>query len=839
MINISSKCLQALKNNAVQRVIIEVEPLRGMPFDLTEKDLMANGFVWENHSVCGEQLEIGTMTVALLELTIDNEDGRFDNIFFAGATLTVKLLIPLGDGTAEPIPFGVYTVDEQPRAWSTISLNAFDNMVKLDIPFDASKLPSGGMTLRNLVREGIETAGLQCDNYDIFNYHPITGKIDVTKIKSESPITWRQVLMWCCECAGACGFADENGHIKFGFYKKYTPEILQTENAEDLETEDNQILLVDGVAEGDFELPPSARFINNNQLEESDIIVTGFQFKDGDKLYPENAVMDYGLRSEGNLVFSACSNKGKSIYSQRVNAAIAGFTYRPYSCDILAFPHLQLLDGVDYIKDGVHCHSIITNLNFKLNGNMSIAAKAKSVTQKGWASLGALTEGQRVIIDSVSQRVDETQADLTAREQFLISFNEAITGSMGFYSTVKEQDDGSRISYMHDKPILEESQTIYTFGVNGFAWTNGGWNDGNPVWQSGFDKNGNAILNAIYAYKLTADVIVSGLLQSQNGASWINMDDGTFCFGSDAGTALALDENKQLNVYGTLKSIKYPNYSVSIGKSQNEGFGSWVVSEDGVGDLMAVRSTINQSGNGALWSVPMLADQFGANIHGIWFYPDQTYMLHAGGGRVVCNQDEAFVANGFVSGAFIGVDKDNISLGSWATHQHCWFNFYEPKNAISPIAYDFGNGTRGGHAELYAAKYNIVSEPSAKENIDEVTDLNALDKINSLKFYRYDYKNEQKVKKTESLVQGKFVQSEEKKQIAQKKAELPVIKIHEKLGIMANEAPTEIVTEDGKAIDLYAYIGLTAKAVQELSAKVEVLEQKISALEAENQALKQ
>lgn len=812
MINISSKCLQALENNAVQRVEIEVKPLRGNPFTLTEKDLMANGFEWENHSVCGEQLEIGTMTVALLKLTLDNGDGRFNNIFFAGARLTVELIIPLDDGTDEHISFGVYTVDEQPRAWSTITFKAFDNMIRLDIPFNKSGLMPL-ISIRELVQAGIESAGLQCNDYSMFPDTLGTGGIDIRQIKSESPITWRQVLMWCCECVGVCGIADEYGYIKFGFYKKYTPDILQTESAEDLETEDNQILLIDGALEGDFELPPSARFISNTELEESDIVVTGFQFKDGDQLYPADAVMDYGLQSEGNLVFSAA--RAKDHFAKLANNAVAGFTYRPYSCDILSFPHLQLLDGVDYIKDGVHHHSIVTNLTFKLNGNMSIAAKAKSAVQKGWASLGALTPGQRVIIDSISQKVDKTQSDLTAREQFLISFNEAITGSMGFYSTIKERDDGSRISYMHDKPNLEESQTIYTFGVNGFAWTNDGWNDGNPVWQSGFDKNGNAILNAIYAYKLTADVIVSGHLRSQNGASWINMEDGTFCFGSDAGTALALDENKTLSVYGQLRNIRYPNYSVYIGKSETGSAGALTVTDSKVGDIFKIETITNLSTDekSVCLSAPFLKESGVANARLEISQNDIT--IGIGTTAVECAKEYIDLRG---HSSFIRLRENQISVStSNYIDNHLWFNYSKYPGGKVIYSYAFGNCSEGGYGELYAAKFNTVSDLKQKENVKELSDLNALGKIMDLHFYSYDYKNTS--------------QDKQSKEITKEDSETTV-KIHENIGLIATEAPEEIQSTDGKAIDLYAYIGLIAKAVQELSEKVEQQEKEIAELKA-------
>ena len=60
--------------------------------------------------------------------------------------------------------------------------------------------------------------------------------------------------------------------------------------------------------------------------------------------------------------------------------------------------------------------------------------------------------------------------------------------------------DGSKKYYMHDAPTLEGSSTIYTQNAGGFAFTNSGWNGGNPVWESGFSKDGNIIAKKVNAY---------------------------------------------------------------------------------------------------------------------------------------------------------------------------------------------------------------------------------------------------------------------------------------------------------------------------------------------------
>ncbi len=169
------------------------------------------------------------------------------------------------------------------------------------------------------------------------------------------------------------------------------------------------------------------------------------------------------------------------------------------------------------------------------------------------------------------------------------------------------------------------------------------------------------------------------------------------------------------------------------------------------------------------------------------------------------------------------------------SHPYVWINYYKPQYGQCPTAYKFGDGTEGGYGgiecdsiyakstssignlESYypgyilsvfgsakASRWDIVSDPDLKENIVKQDGLKALDKISTLKFYSYDLKRE--------IAQGEAA--------------------HTDIGLIANEAPKEIQSPDSKGIDLYAYISLTAKAVQELSVKVAQQEKEIAELKA-------
>lgn len=80
--------------------------------------------------------------------------------------------------------------------------------------------------------------------------------------------------------------------------------------------------------------------------------------------------------------------------------------------------------------------------------------------------------------------------------------------AMGYYSSYTENLDGSRISYIHNKPTREESTIIWQSSASGFFLST----DGGVTWASGWDANGNAVLNILYAIGIVCDWIKGGTL---------------------------------------------------------------------------------------------------------------------------------------------------------------------------------------------------------------------------------------------------------------------------------------------------------------------------------------
>ena len=146
-------------------------------------------------------------------------------------------------------------------------------------------------------------------------------------------------------------------------------------------------------------------------------------------------------------------------------------------------------------------------------------------------------------------------------------------------------------------------------------------------------------------------------------------------------------------------------------------------------------------------------------------------------------------------------DGKVYTWGIW--HQFCAGEDEAPiinaEQITADGGYISGNLIIGGTCT--AAAWQTTSDRDKKKDIRSVDEINAIAKINQLHFYTYSMKDSD---------------------------------THIPLGIMADEAPNEILGADRKSINLYSYISLCAKAVQELSDEVANLKREIEKLKGDD-----
>ena len=83
-----------------------------------------------------------------------------------------------------------------------------------------------------------------------------------------------------------------------------------------------------------------------------------------------------------------------------------------------------------------------------------------------------------------------------------------ITQSFGVYKTEEKLEDGSTIFYMHNKPMLKGSDTIWKMTADAFAVST----DGGKTWNAGMDSKGNAVVNVLSAIGIRFDWAKGGTL---------------------------------------------------------------------------------------------------------------------------------------------------------------------------------------------------------------------------------------------------------------------------------------------------------------------------------------
>lgn len=446
------------------RQIVDIR-FRGLNEDLqlTEKDITAGGLTVNRYCVSGSKIEIGSVVAAELELKLNNIDERFDNVRFEGAELYVRVGTKKWDAHRwenaqyHYVPLGYFTVDEAPRKLAIITLTALDRMVLFDKLADMN-LITFPITVSDLLSRicDICNVSLGTDATTLPNHDYI-----IQSAPASESLTYRQILSWIAELTGTCGFIDWEGQL---ILKWYT-------------TTDTVLDLKD-------------RF--DSDLEENAVEITGVQVVTKEESYLAGDD-GYLFKLDGNeLIQHNAREVAQALYE-----VLGGFTYTPFSATVKPMPHLYPLDMVTFLdKNGVAHTSIITDCTFSLNMSTSVEGKGETATKSGYASANPLTRKESAIIQSLQQEQNKTLND---RVQTVLAFNELICNAVGLYETPITQDDGSTIYYLHNKPNLEESETIFTMTASGIAWTTTGWNEGDPVWAYGVTAAGDALFRMLSA----------------------------------------------------------------------------------------------------------------------------------------------------------------------------------------------------------------------------------------------------------------------------------------------------------------------------------------------------
>lgn len=461
---------------------------------ITSDRICDGGLSIDRTAVSGSKLELGSAIAATLSLTLYNTDKKYDDVNFEGVEM--KVSVAVDEDSPTWVPLGVFIVDTPPRHLSTISISAMDRMVLFDK--DASGFDyDTNSTVAEVIQACAKAAGVPLADTNMKNLP--NYNVQVSKPETQSTITYRTLLQYCAALTGTFAYMNETGKLAFRWYD----------------------------TTAGFAMTPANRY--RSDIYEQDVTITGLTYtiKSQDSEGKETSTVnvygsaDYAFDFTDNLLIAGNAARNQALTV--VQSKIIPTTYRPYSAEILPAPWLFPGDAVTYLpvdKDDTAANrvfSVVTNMAYTLNGSTTIAGQGETAQSNSYARTSGLTAAQAQILQRVTDRVTQER---TNREQAILQLNEQIKGvkagkddlliaGLGLYTTEETLSDGSTVYYYHDKQTLDDSSIIYTFQSGGFAYTTN-WNGGNPTWTSGFDRNGNLIMNTISTYKLEADDIQAG-----------------------------------------------------------------------------------------------------------------------------------------------------------------------------------------------------------------------------------------------------------------------------------------------------------------------------------------
>lgn len=458
----------------------------GTVLNLTSADLWQNGLSFEDSVSSDSSFDIGSAIVNVLDLSINNFNGEYSGYDFEGAEVVTYVGLELDNETTEKIRICTMTVVEQPEDETvTIDLTCEDNMRKFDRNYSDSKLKYPA-TRGQIIRDACEVCGvtLQTTSFDRDDY--------IVQIRPDNEaLTFRQVLQWVAQIGCQWLRCDEYGRLCVKWY----------------DTEKTDAQKIDTT----YGFTP----------QHTDVVITGIQvteYSDSSNEEPES----YMVGTQG-YVLAISDNKlirkgdGQTIASMIAEKCV-GMVFRPFESECPTDVALEAGDAITIEdRNGNLYNTYLTTTTLQPGSGQKIACNAKSAAKNSTVRYGQLTQ----VYVEARKLVKKEQ---TARERAIQNLEESLSIGSGLFATYVKQEDGSTISYFHDKAKLEDSKNVIKITAEAIGVSN----DGGKTYPFGFQLTGTMIAKLLYAEGINADFINAGALTIKDGQGNIifsvNMD---------------------------------------------------------------------------------------------------------------------------------------------------------------------------------------------------------------------------------------------------------------------------------------------------------------------------
>lgn len=476
----------------------------GSTLSITDKDLWSNGFKFEDAVSQNGSFDIGAAIINKLTLQINNFSGKYTDYIWDGARVVCHIGLELSTGI-EKIRICTMTVTDAPyQSTAIISLTCEDSMRLFDRDYSESKLTYPATRLQ-IIQDACEVCGvtLQSTRFDNDDF-VIQNRPD------DSSITFRQVIAWVAQIGCQWAKCDEYGRLCFGWYEREVPDnfydLVETpwkdvEGNDILDTTGEQIITI---------MQTGITAIQTNGFTPwlYDLEITGIKVTEYVENSSQNEAKTYQSGKSG-YVIEISDNKliqegtGEAI-CKIISDRCVGMKFRPFSTGALTNIAWEAGDTIAISdRNGKKYKSYLTSVTLNPGAFEQLECSAKSVSRNKQKQYSL---NQQVQAENKKNLRDER----TAREKAIEDLANRLAESSGVYTTVEQQQDGSNIYYLHNKPNLADSNIIWEMTAEAWAVST----DGGQHWNGGMTVDGDVIARILTATGVNADWINTGTIKA-------------------------------------------------------------------------------------------------------------------------------------------------------------------------------------------------------------------------------------------------------------------------------------------------------------------------------------
>lgn len=537
MISASKEFREKLKEGENVVNYADVTLSNGTVLHLEPKDFMIGGCQIEDKTTDGK-FGVGFVIGKTAAIKIANHNEQFSQYDFFNSIIYLYVALMLDDGRIEKIRKGKYYVTLPETPENIIEISAVDDMYKLDRDYSSSRTTYPA-TLQTIISDACLDCGIPIGfrQFDNMNY--------VVRAKPEKA-TYRQVVSYACQIAGYNARIDNNGYMQLIWYNTNALDVY-TYVGGDFKTYPHNTVIYGGdfkdystdriIRGATFSEPVPEHIFRIKSLEvhTDDVQITGVRVVGDEEVTALFGEEGYVIEVSGNPF----ANGKERDVADYLGRRMVGMMFRPLSAQVLNNPLYEPFDviRVSDVKGNVY-NSLLNSIAYTIGEYTNVACEAENPIRQGSTYVSAAAQ-------AVVEARRNTEKQLTTYDKAVQQMNQTAANAMGLFFAIERSGDGSIITYESTKPItiddngkchFEPNSTVYKKTGDGFFVSR----DGGLSYTAGFDSQGNAVLNVLYAIGINADWINAGSISANR------IQGGTLLlggYGNRFGNLIIKDEN--------------------------------------------------------------------------------------------------------------------------------------------------------------------------------------------------------------------------------------------------------------------------------------------------------